>query len=78
MSENSLVEIGHIGFSYIKWNSRTTDKAVFKRLDRVVANPQWINIYRDSYVENLPIFGFDHGPILLSINNWHNKQVPFF
>lgn len=42
------------------------EKVVFGRLDRVVANPAWLISFKDAYVENLPIIGSVHGPILLS------------
>lgn len=43
------------------------EKVAFKRLDRAVANPAWLNSFTDCHVENLPIIGSDHGPNLLSI-----------
>lgn len=48
---------------------------MFERLDRTVANPQWLN----ARVENLPITGSDYGSILLSMDCWNQKgkYLPF-
>lgn len=67
LSRNNLVDVGSSGLPYTWWNSRLKEKTIFERLDRVVANPAWLNSFTDAYVEDLPIIGSDHGPILLSI-----------
>lgn len=48
-------------------------------MDRAVANQQWINLYKHVRVENLPIVGSAHGPILLTIDTWSRagKFPPF-
>lgn len=53
--------------------------AIFERLNRTVANPPWINFYKDARVENLPLVGSDHGPILLSMSKSleSNRFPPF-
>lgn len=38
---------------------------VFDRLDKAVTNLQWLNLFRDARVENLPTVGSDNGSILL-------------
>lgn len=35
----------------------------------MVANPAWINNFREAYVENLPTLGSNHGLILLSMES---------
>lgn len=63
-----------IGLPYTWWNNRTHLEAVFERLDNAVANPQWLNVYRDARVENLSFIGFDHGPIILSLDHWNKTS----
>lgn len=53
LDENSLIDIGYIGLLYAWWNNRTHKDVAFERLDRVVVNPQWLNIYKDARVKNL-------------------------
>jgi exonuclease III len=40
-------------------------EAIHVRLDRVVANSAWCNLYVDAYVDHLPMRHSDHCPILL-------------
>lgn len=65
------VDIGHNSLLYTWWNSITNVDAVFARLDRIIANPPWINLYGEAQVENLLIVGSDHGPTLLSLDHKH-------
>ena len=37
-------------------------------MDRVLINDHWLLVYRDARVENLPIIGSDHGPIVLHLD----------
>lgn len=64
-----LLTIGHIELPYTWWNSRTNGDVIFERLERVVVDPQWINLFRDAQIQNWPNVGFDHGPILLLMDN---------
>lgn len=56
------------GLSYTWSNNRTHLDAVFEKLDRVVADPHWLTLYRSARVENLPIEGSSYGPILLTMD----------
>lgn len=79
LNMNNLIDIGQIRLSFTWWNSKQKENAIYERPDRVVANPTWINIYKEVYVENLPIVGSDHGPILLSMTNqFLAKRYPPF
>ncbi|XP_062021440.1 uncharacterized protein LOC133738015 [Rosa rugosa] len=49
------------------WSNKHSDQSlIFERLDRVVANPHWLNLFPFATLENLPISGSDHGPIVLT------------
>ena len=54
-------------------------REVIKKLDRVLINEQWSSFIKDSRVENLPIIGSDHGPIVLHLKKriWESKARPF-
>lgn len=51
----------------------------FSNLYSYDMNQQWLNIYKDAWVENLPIVGFEHEQILLMMDPWRrvDKYPPF-
>ncbi|XP_024195601.1 uncharacterized protein LOC112198706 [Rosa chinensis] len=50
------------------WSNKHSDQSlIFELLDRVVANPHWLNLFPFATLENLLISGSDHGPIVLTI-----------
>ncbi|KAK9265469.1 hypothetical protein L1049_012595 [Liquidambar formosana] len=74
----NLIDIGHIGLPYTWYNKREGIDAIFERLDRVLVNLDWLNDYPNAWVDNLPIMGSDHGPILLVTDKETNKgRKPF-
>lgn len=54
---NNIMDVGFIGLPLTWWNSRQKENAIYERLDKVVANLAWINMYKEACVENLPIVG---------------------
>ena len=58
---------------------RRNSSSIFEKLDRVLINDQWLLVFRDARVENLPIIGSDHGTIVLYLNkrNISFKAKPF-
>lgn len=64
-----MIDLGHVGI-LILGIIKERNKAIFTQLDRTLANQLWLNIYPNSFLQNLPIFGSDHAPILL------NASVP--
>lgn len=41
---------------------------ILERLDRIVANYEWLNIYPEAHVHHLPKTHSDHCPLLLTLN----------
>lgn len=56
LNTNKLIDIGHICLPFTWWNSRSNDNAILERLDRVMTNTSWINLYKEAYVENLSMW----------------------
>lgn len=52
------------GYHIPNFNNRIPLDMIFEKLDKVVANKQWLNLRKDARVENLPIKVLDHGHIL--------------
>ncbi|KAL6190619.1 hypothetical protein ACLB2K_037013 [Fragaria x ananassa] len=49
------------------WSNKHQDQTtIFEKLDRVVANPSWLQIFPSACVENLPMVGSDHSPVVLT------------
>ena len=46
----------------------TSFSSIFEKLDRVLINDQWIIHFRDANVENIPIIGSYHRPIVLHLD----------
>ena len=68
IDECQLLELESYGLPYTWFNKRNSSSSIFKKLDRVLINDQWIYSFRDARVENLPIIGPDHGPIVLHLD----------
>ena len=63
-----LMELESFELLYTWFNKRRESFSIFEKLDRVFTNDQWILHFRDARVENLPIIGSDHGPIVLHLD----------
>lgn len=74
-----LVDLGFSGPKYT-WNNRQEGNSNVKvRLDRAVANGQFIQLFDDYHVENIITSSSDHYAILISINSdsGHNDKSNF-
>ncbi|KAF5481578.1 hypothetical protein F2P56_002218 [Juglans regia] len=68
MRDGNLFDLGWRGDMYTWSNSHTYATFTKERLDRVVANPQWMNFYSETWVEVLVARTSDHKPLLVHIN----------
>ena len=64
-----LMEPESFGLPYTWFIKRRESSSFFGKLDSLI-NDQWILYFRDVRVENLPIIGLDHGPIVLHLEKW--------
>ena len=62
------MELESFELSYTWFNKRRESSSIFEKLDKVLINDHWIIHFRDARVENLPIIGSDHGPIVLHLD----------
>lgn len=66
ITENSgLVDIGFRGPPFTWNNKQKAEKNIQARLDRGLANPDWINLLPQVTTDHLPAIGSDHSPLLL-------------
>ncbi|KAF7818437.1 reverse transcriptase [Senna tora] len=63
-----VTDLGFLGQKFTWINKRDNGQTVFERLDRFLANPQWIHLFPHASNQHLPRIKPDHTPILLSTN----------
>lgn len=57
------MDVNFTGSKYTWWNGRTNQECIFKRLDRVLVNLEFMHIFSVTEVERLIRDGLDHAPI---------------
>lgn len=60
------------------WIGKRSKYLIMSRMDRAVANSDWLEMYPTATVTLLPWIGSDHRPLLLSINATKWKKVNLF
>ncbi|XP_040990969.1 uncharacterized protein LOC121238196 [Juglans microcarpa x Juglans regia] len=66
-SDGNLYDLGWRGDKYTCSNSHTDATFTKERLDRAMANPQWMNTYIEAWVEVMVARTSDHKPLLVHI-----------
>lgn len=77
LSEGNLISIpaSYVPFTWCNGHKdNTISYERLERLDRAIANSDWINLYPKASLHNYPIFGSDHGLILLDTNTMYNTN----
>lgn len=64
----SLSKVKFLGSSFTWWNGRIERDCIFKRLDRILVNHSFLDIFPSSEVQHLARDKFYHAPLLLSCN----------
>ncbi|XP_074374722.1 uncharacterized protein LOC141715140 [Apium graveolens] len=65
LNETDLHDLNIVGHQFTWENDRNTDHWTEIRLDRVLANTQWMNLFTRAKVYNLEGSPSDHSPLLL-------------
>ncbi|XP_060210563.1 uncharacterized protein LOC132637499 [Lycium barbarum] len=58
-----LMELKYFGSRYTWWNGRTEEDCIFKRLDRVFGNQEFMDLFLSSEVSHLIRHRSDHAPL---------------
>ncbi|KAL5547865.1 hypothetical protein UlMin_003096 [Ulmus minor] len=61
-----LADLGFRGPKYT-WNRRMKAGLVQERLDRMLGNSGWLDLFPNSLVHHLSLWGSDHRPLLVEI-----------
>ncbi|WMV18188.1 hypothetical protein MTR67_011573 [Solanum verrucosum] len=73
ISSNALSEVQFSGSKYTWWNGRIEEACIFKRLDRILVNHEFLEVFPASEVQHLIRQGSDHAPLHMSCNT---DEVP--
>jgi hypothetical protein len=75
---NALVDLGFVGNKSMWSNRRPGRNNIRERLDRGLANQDWVHFYPNSLINHLLATNSDHCPILLFIaGSYRNIPKPF-
>ncbi|XP_060211692.1 uncharacterized protein LOC132639246 [Lycium barbarum] len=76
--ECDLVDPGYSGSNFIWCNGWSPDKRVWQRLDRVLVNHEWMNLFDSTSVDHLIRTGSDHSLLLtIALTNQRNHTKYF-
>jgi hypothetical protein len=75
---NALVDLGFVGNKFTWSNCRIGRENIRERLNRGLANRNWVHLFPNALVNHLPAFQSDHCPILISTTgSYRNLLKPF-
>ncbi|VVA22881.1 PREDICTED: reverse mRNAase [Prunus dulcis] len=63
-----VVSLAATGVPFTWCNGHHDNTIIYERLDRALANPDWMRLLPHFELQNLPIVRSDHGPIFLKCN----------
>ncbi|KAJ0986430.1 hypothetical protein J5N97_004786 [Dioscorea zingiberensis] len=77
VSGNQLLDLGFSGSPFTWCNNQLGLARRWARLDRVLANDEWITHFESYYIKHLPRTASDHAPILLTAKffTYHRRRV---
>lgn len=65
-----LTDIGYSGCPYTWCNGCPPEKRIWKKLDRVLVNQDWLNLFETTSINHLIRTGSDHSPLFITaVNN---------
>lgn len=64
-----LLQVTHKGSIFTCWNGRANNDYLFERLDRDLANKEFIALFSIIKVEQLPRYGSNNAPLFLRLDN---------
>lgn len=74
----ALLEVKFTGSKFTWWNGRINQECIFKRLDRVLVNSEFLSIFPVTEATHMIREGSDHTPIHVSANSETGNMVKPF
>nr|XP_009615867.1 uncharacterized protein LOC104108513 [Nicotiana tomentosiformis] len=78
MEDCGLVDLGFYGSRYTWSNGKGPGAIVWKRLDRGLANDNWLVSFPTTTISHLTCAGSDHSPLLMKIHGQHDQAKKYF
>ncbi|XP_060190406.1 uncharacterized protein LOC132619559 [Lycium barbarum] len=78
MNRCGMEDAGYIGSTYTWCNNRRPSKRIWKRLDRLLFNDDWLHKFQNSVVRHLSRTGSNHRPLLLKCYDDMNEGTKYF
>lgn len=72
-----LIDLGFNGNPFTWNNKRTGLRNIQQRIDRGVANSDWLTLFPHASITHLPIISSDHAPLLLNTSTDNHNPKPF-
>lgn len=74
----NLVDLGYKGSKYGWTNKRKLGSNILERLNRLLANYDWVNLFPEAMVHHLPRTHLDDSPLLLNTQPSRITKSPIF
>ncbi|KAH0714422.1 hypothetical protein KY284_007327 [Solanum tuberosum] len=74
----ALSEVQTIGSKFTWWNGQIEEECIFKRLDRILVNQEFVEVFPSSEVHHLIRQGSDHAPLHMICNSEEEITVKPF
>ncbi|KAL3361773.1 hypothetical protein AABB24_014579 [Solanum stoloniferum] len=78
MEEAGIQDAGFMGNNYTWCNNRDAPNTIWKRLDRVLYNSEWFDLFNKTVVNHLAIASSDHAPLLVDFTNRVEEFQKYF
>ncbi|XP_050222238.1 uncharacterized protein LOC126672334 [Mercurialis annua] len=72
--KSGLIDLGASGHKFTWFRGRDIDTRIEERLDRVLCNNSWLEVFLESLVHNMELTTSDPLPILLSIKRYQDED----
>ncbi|XP_070002255.1 uncharacterized protein [Nicotiana sylvestris] len=78
INSSGLFDLGYKGSSFTWWNERSNAEYIFKRLDRILINLPFQNLFPTIEIEHLIRNGLGHAPLFMSCGEQSANYVKPF
>lgn len=74
LEDNNQYDLGWMEDKFTQSNKHIDETFIKEWIDRAIANPQWLEVYKEEvWVDGLIARSSDYKPILLRMNNYCQK-----
>lgn len=73
-----LLDPGYSGSTFTWCNGWCPERRVWKRLDRVLVNHEWMNLFDSTSVNHLISTGSDHSPLFVIAKSTQREPIKYF